>query len=81
MQVKHLHEINRPLLHRTPRPTSLELVSDGRLWINDPTHCILRICNLPPDTIVDYDEETGFLDLTLPIQKGEPHARPQTSHP
>ena len=75
MRVKHLHDLKRPLRNLTPAPTSLELTSDGgRLWINDPTHCVLRICNLPPDTIVDYDEETGFLDLTLPIQKGEPHA-------
>lgn len=67
MKVLKLDELKHPLRFTTKSPITLELTSDrGRLWVNDDTHCVLRICMLPDDTVVTYNEETGYLDLTFP---------------
>jgi len=41
------------------------LGTDGRLWVNDSTHCVVRVSGLPSDATVLYDPEGGFLDISI----------------
>ena len=43
----------------------VKLSPDGRLWVNTPYQCVLRIQGIPQNTLVSYIPEANFLDITI----------------
>lgn len=66
MQVSKLRDSRKPIRFESLGPVEVLMVRDrGRLWVNDSTHCLVRTCMLPENSIVTFNPDTGYLDITV----------------
>lgn len=60
-----LGNLKRPIRFEE-NEVQIEVNKDGgKLWVNGPTHCIIRICGIPSNTLIFYNPNTKFLDITI----------------
>lgn len=59
-----------PIEFTTKEGIEVHLEMDGRLWVNTPTHCVVRIQGLPKNSLVAYvhmENDLKFLDIAVVI--------------
>lgn len=70
-QVSLLGRMRKPISVTSKGEVNIVVTKDrGRIWVNDETGCVLRVCMLPAGSIVAYNKEAGTIDIIIPDRGG-----------